>query len=135
MTVEAITDREGKQASTATEKEETLRWESFHPTNKYLYHVLHPAGSAQTPITEQAVERALYSQSVKKAPGSEKLSFDTIRRLWKWDIKIIVVRTTVAMCTGRHQAVWKRACGVVIRKPGKDDYSKLQAYRSISLLS
>jgi len=36
---------------------------------------------------------------------------------------------------GRHPAVWKRASGVVIRKPGKDDYTKLKAYRSISLLS
>ena len=30
---------------------------------------------------------------------------------------------------------WKRASGVVIRKPGKDDYTKLKAYRTISLLS
>jgi hypothetical protein len=40
-----------------------------------------------------------------------------------------------AIGTGRHPAVWKRASGVVIRKPGKDDYTKLKAYRSISLLS
>jgi len=36
---------------------------------------------------------------------------------------------------GRHPVVWKRASGVVIRKPGKDDYTKLKAYRLISLLS
>jgi len=39
------------------------------------------------------------------------------------------------MRPGRHPAVWKRASGVVIPKPGKDDYTKLKAYRSISLLS
>jgi len=32
-------------------------------------------------------------------------------------------------------AVWKQASGVVIHKPGKDDYTKLKAYLSISLLS
>jgi len=35
----------------------------------------------------------------------------------------------------RNPAVWKRASGVVIRKPGKDNYTKLKAYRSISLCS
>ena len=43
--------------------------------------------------------------------------------------------TKAAIRTGRHPAVWKRATGVVIRKPGKDDYTQLTAYRSISLLS
>jgi hypothetical protein len=43
--------------------------------------------------------------------------------------------TTAAFRTGRHPVVWKRASGVVIRKPGKDDYTKMKAYRSISLLS
>jgi len=43
--------------------------------------------------------------------------------------------TRAAIGTGRHSVVWKRASGVVIRKPGKDDYTKLKAYRSISLPS
>jgi len=37
--------------------------------------------------------------------------------------------------TGGHPAVWKRASGIVICKPGKDDYTKLKAYHSFSLLS
>jgi hypothetical protein len=40
-----------------------------------------------------------------------------------------------AIRTGRHPAVLKRASGVVIRKSGKEDYTKLKAYRSISLFS
>jgi len=43
--------------------------------------------------------------------------------------------TKAAIRTGRHPAVWKRASRVVIRKPGKDDYTQLKAYRSILLLS
>jgi len=43
--------------------------------------------------------------------------------------------TRVAIRTGRHPAVWKRASSMVIRKPGKDDYMKLKAYHSILLLS
>ena len=43
--------------------------------------------------------------------------------------------TRAVIRTGRHPAAWKRANGVVIRKPGKDNYTKLKAYRCISLLS
>ena len=87
MTVKALTDREGKQANTATEKEEMLRRESF-PLNDDddKYYELSPAESAHTHVTEYPVVR-------------------------------------------------KRASGLVIHKHGKDDYTKLKAYRSISLLS
>ena len=43
--------------------------------------------------------------------------------------------TRAAIRRGRHPAVWNWASGVVIRKRGKGDYTKLKAYRSISLLS
>ena len=81
MTVEALTDREGKQANTSLEKEEMLRHKSFPPNDGDQFSELPPAGSAHTCVTEQAVERALYCQSVKKALGPEKLSFGTIRLL------------------------------------------------------
>jgi len=35
---------------------------------------------------------------------------------------------------GRHTGVWKRASGVVIRKPGNEDYTMLKFYGTISLL-
>jgi len=135
MTVEALTDRDAKRANTSLEKEEMLRHECFPPNDSDQDYELPPAGSAHTRVTDQAVERALYSQSVKKAPGPEKKSFGAIRLLWKWDKERIVRLTRAAICTGRHPAVWKRASHVVIRKPGKDHYTKLKAYRSISLLS
>jgi hypothetical protein len=40
-----------------------------------------------------------------------------------------------AIRTGTDPAVSKWASRVVIRTPGKDDYTQLKAYRSISLLS
>jgi hypothetical protein len=52
-----------------------------------------------------------------------------------WDKERIVKLTTTAMQTGRHPSVWKPACGVVIRKPGKYNYTQLKAHRSISLFS
>jgi len=84
-TVEAVTDREEQQANTAIDKEEMLRLESFPLNDDDQYYELPPAGSAHTKVTEKAVERALYSQSGKKAPGPDKLSFGAVRVLWKWD--------------------------------------------------
>jgi len=135
MTMEALTDGEGKQADTSLEKEEMLRHESFPPNDDDQYYELLPAWSAHTRVTEQAVERALFSQSVKKAPWPDKLSFGAIRLLWKWDKERIVRLTKAAIPRRRHPSVWNRARGVVIRKPGKADYTQLKAYRSISLLS
>ena len=41
----------------------------------------------------------------------------------------------VAICKGRHPAVWKEASCVVICKPDKDNSMQLNAYRYISQLS
>jgi hypothetical protein len=43
--------------------------------------------------------------------------------------------TRAAIRKGKHPVIGKRASCVVIHKPGKDDYTKLRAYRSILLLS
>ena len=80
-TVEALTDRDGKQANTSLEKEDILRHEFFPLNDGDQYYELPPAGSGHTRVTEQAVERALFSQSVMKVSGPEKLSFGTIRLL------------------------------------------------------
>jgi len=58
---EAMTDRDGKQANTITEKEEILRRESFRPNEYDQYFELPPAGQANQCRTEQAVELALFS--------------------------------------------------------------------------
>jgi len=80
-TMQALTDREGKQTKTILEKEEMPRRESFPPHDNDHYCQLPSAATACTCVTEQAVERGLYSQSIKKAPGPHKLSSGTIRPL------------------------------------------------------
>ena len=56
MTVEALTDRYGKQANTSLEKEEMLRHESFPPNDGDQNYELTPLGCAHTWVTEQAVD-------------------------------------------------------------------------------
>jgi hypothetical protein len=112
--VEALTQREGNKANTSLEKEEILRCESFPPNDNDQYYKLPPAESAHTRVTDHAVRQALFSQSVKKGPGPDKLSFGAIRLLWKWDKAPIVRLTKAAIPIGRHPAVWKQTMQVVI---------------------
>jgi len=81
-TVEALTHKDGKQANTSLEKEVMMRHESFPLNDDDQYYELPPAGSPHTRVTAQAVELALCSQSVKKAPGPDKQLFGAIRLLW-----------------------------------------------------
>jgi hypothetical protein len=69
------------------------------------------------------------------APGPDNLPFGAIRLIWEWANERIMCLTKTAMASGRHQSGWKRASGLVIRKPCKDDYTQLKAYHSRSLLS
>ena len=73
--MEALTDVGGKQANTVAEKERMLRAESFPVNDGDQDYKLPPAGQPHEGITEQLFERALFSQSVKKAPGKDKESF------------------------------------------------------------
>jgi hypothetical protein len=82
-TVEALTDRDARQENAATEIEVMLRCESVHPNDNDQYYELPAAGSLHTRATKQAVERALYSQSVKQAPGPDKHYFGAIQLLRK----------------------------------------------------
>jgi len=134
-TVQALTDREGKQANTIAEKEKMLTGESFPPNEGDQYYELPPAGHAHECRTEQSVKRALFSQSVKKAPGPAKLSFGAIRLPWKWNRMRMVGLTKAAVRKKRRPTVWRRAGMVVIWIPRKEDYMKLNSYCTNSLLS
>jgi len=58
-----------------------------------------------------------------------------IQLLWKWDEESVMRLTRVALRTGRHPAVLLPVSCPVSPKLGKDNYTKLTAFRSISLLS
>jgi hypothetical protein len=70
-----------------------------------------------------------------KALGVKKCSFGTIRLLWKLDNESILSLTRAGTRMGRHFAVWKWAGAMVSGNPGKEDYMKLKAYRSMLLLN
>ena len=135
ITMQPLTDIEGNEANTATEREKMLRRESFPANENDQCNQQPSALKAHTPITEQASERALHDTSFPKALGPDKLSFSAIWLLWKGGKEMVVRLTRAAILTGRHPAGWYRASAELISKTGKDYYTKVKPYRSISVHS
>lgn len=80
--MEAVTDREGKQANKMLEKEVVLRHGFFPLNNDNKDYELPSAGSTHTLVTAQAVAEALYFQSCNKGPGLDRISFGSIQPQW-----------------------------------------------------
>jgi hypothetical protein len=78
---------------------------------------------------------APFDQSVKKAPGPDRLGFKAMRLLWVWDAPRINAIVKMSFRLGVHPRVWKEAKGVAIPKPNKPDYGVAKAYRVITLLN
>jgi len=72
---------------------------------------------------------------LKEAPGPDKLSFEAVWLLSKWNRTRNEGLTKAVVGKGLQPAVWKRASEAVIRKPGNEDYPKLKSYQTISVVS
>lgn len=87
------------------------------------------------PITELEVYRSVRAAKGYTAPGEDGLPTLVWKRLWKYLRKLITRIFTTSVDLGYHPRRWRSARIVVLRKPGKPDYSVPGAYRPISLLN
>ncbi|KAF7136975.1 hypothetical protein CNMCM5793_006679 [Aspergillus hiratsukae] len=87
------------------------------------------------PITELEIERALRASKSSTAPGEDGLPTLVWKYLWKFLKQFVTGIFTASVKLAYHPKRWRRAKIVVLRKPGKPDYSNPRAYRPISLLN
>ncbi|CAG8068633.1 unnamed protein product, partial [Penicillium nalgiovense] len=87
------------------------------------------------PITESEIERSLKAAKGNTAPGEDTLPMLVWKKLWGHLKAFIVSIFTASVELGHHPRQWRSAKIIVLRKPGKPDYSKPGAYRPISLLN
>jgi ribonuclease HI len=87
------------------------------------------------PITELEVHRCLKAAKSSTAPGEDGLPTLVWKHLWKYLGKLITRIFTASVDLGHHPKRWRGAKIMVLRKPGKPDYSVPGAYRPISLLN
>jgi len=68
------------------------------------------------------------------ALGDDHILAGILKVFWEWDRQRIVRLVRACIWLGHHPNLWKIAKGIIILKPGKPDYSKVQAYRMICFL-
>jgi hypothetical protein len=87
------------------------------------------------PITEVEIQRSLNTAKGSTAPGEDGLPTLVWKHLWKHLGKLVTRIFAASIYLGYHPKRWRSAKIVVLRKPGKPDYSVPGAYRPISLLN
>ncbi|KAI3049910.1 hypothetical protein CBS147353_11666 [Aspergillus niger] len=87
------------------------------------------------PITELEIERSLKAAKGTTAPGEDDLPMLVWKKLWAHLKTFIADIFAACVHLGHHPKQWRKAKIVVLRKPGKSDYSAPGAYRPISLLN
>jgi ribonuclease HI len=87
------------------------------------------------PITELEIYRSLKAAKGTTAPGEDGIPTLVWKHLWEHLHRVITYLFTKSVQLGYYPDQWKRARIVVLRKPGKPDYTVPGAYRPISLLN
>jgi exonuclease III len=85
-------------------------------------------------LTIHEVREAIFKSSKDRAPGLDELTFRAWHELWPVTGPYILWLYRASIETGHIPVTWKTVRIVVIRKPGKADYTIPKAYRPISLI-
>ncbi|KAH9506258.1 hypothetical protein DERF_011000 [Dermatophagoides farinae] len=91
--------------------------------------------SPPPPITMNELHNAIIKFKEGKAPGYDGISPKILKNLWLSfpEILLAIYNTCLKLCYMPY--MWKTSVIRIIPKPGKDDYSKANAYRPIGLIS
>jgi len=136
QTTRALRSRDGVVAESWEDKVELIKEEAFpKPLKGVERKAQEEGGGMWKTISDEDIRLALFDQSVKKAPGPDRLGFKAIRLLWEWDALRITAIIKMTFRLRIHPRVWKEVRGVVIQKPNKPDYGVAKAYRVITLLN
>jgi hypothetical protein len=135
-TTPTVKDNNGEVATTLEQKEALFLASQFPKAQgDSLPEPEIPQSGGVELITDQAIQNALFSQSLKKAPGSDRLNFKAIRLLWDWDQERVTALVRHCFRLGYQPNRWKIARGILLRKPNKPNYILAKHYRIISLLN
>ncbi|KAL0811622.1 hypothetical protein ABMA28_009992 [Loxostege sticticalis] len=85
-------------------------------------------------FTHTELKTAMGSFNPKKAPGADGFTADICSRAILQDPDAFLALLNKCLTIGHFPNIWKQATVVVLRKPGKDDYTNPKAYRPIGLL-
>ena len=87
------------------------------------------------PITKWEVSRAITQAASNKAPGPDGIPANILKLTYRELMPVLLKLFQSSLRTGYYPRLLKESTTVVLRKPGKDDYSQPKAYRPIALLN
>jgi hypothetical protein len=131
--------QDGGLAHEPEEKAETLRQTFFPPPLQAdlsdIEGYAYPPPIECPDITTPEIEKAVRRSSPNKAPGTDGIINGILHQTL--DILLPSLHTLFNACLqhGYCPTHFKDTITVVLRKPGKDDYTQPKAYRPIALLN
>jgi len=84
-------------------------------------------------ITKQQIEKAVKNCSPRKAPGPDEISNRVLRETLPTISDHLLAMMQASLSSAHFPTPFKHTTTVVLRKPGKPDYTKPKAYRPIAL--
>ncbi|CAK1582422.1 unnamed protein product [Parnassius mnemosyne] len=90
--------------------------------------------SSDPPFTEEELLWAASSLNPKKAPGNDGLTADICAAAINQNPTLFLAVANKCLELAHFPGKWKEAAVVVLRKPGKEDYTHPKSYRPIGLL-
>jgi len=133
-TGQALVREDGTVAEGHHDHEQAILQVHFPPGPPGNYTAPVEGGQAYQRVDAPLVGSLLKAAANTSAPGDDRISAGIIKVFWQWDEQRITQLVRACIRLGFHPGIWKTAKGVVIPKPGKPDYTKVRAYRVISLL-
>jgi len=94
-----------------------------------------PAVEQFAPFTEQEVARAISNTTPFKAPGPDGICNIVFKKCKEQLVPYLTHLFNATMELGTYYDPWREFTTVVLRKPGKPDYTVPKAYRPIALLN
>ncbi|XP_062529492.1 uncharacterized protein LOC119629800 [Bombyx mori] len=85
-------------------------------------------------FTMEEIERASESFSSKKAPGADGFTADICCQAIKSSPEVFLTLLNKCLEQNYFPKIWKKATVIVLRKPGKENYTNPKSYRPIGLL-
>jgi retron-type reverse transcriptase len=86
-------------------------------------------------IREEEIHEALQHVTNDKAPGPDQIPNRVLKAAEEWLTPKLYKLFNATVRIGYHPKTWKSAITLALRKPNKDDYTLVGAYRPIALLN
>ena len=86
-------------------------------------------------LKDNEVKQVILTSSCKKAPDPDGISFAIIQKTYQAIPKAFNWVYSKLIEQGFHPRCWREGIGIILKKPGKPDYSVPKAYKIITLLN